>query len=99
LSQITAQQLAVSPHTVSEYALALYPTSLERAAGLHQLALDEEYALECAQAAWEEESARIEEEWKRGQERIRDRMLEGIEERRKRAREDKDGEPSIAGVW
>lgn len=96
--QAAAHQLTLSPEYVPEYVLALYPISLERAAALHQLALDEEYSLECAQAAWEDESTRIEEEWKKGQEKVRDRMLEGIEERRKRAREDKDGEPSIAGA-
>lgn len=66
---------------------------------LHQLALDEEYALECAHLSWEEERARVEEEWRKGRERIRDRMLEGIEDRRKRAREDKDGEGTVAGEW
>ena len=93
-----AHQLTVAPHLVPEYILQLYPTSLERAAALHQLALDEEYALQCAYAAWEEERERIEEEWKKGRERIRDRMLEGIEERRKRAREDKDNDGAVAGT-
>ena len=95
--QQAAHQLSTVPHIHPQYTLALYPTSLERAALLHQLALDEEYALECAHLAWEEERARVEEEWRRGRERIRDRMLEGIEDRRKRAREDKDGEGTVAG--
>ncbi|KAF8517920.1 hypothetical protein BU17DRAFT_91348 [Hysterangium stoloniferum] len=94
--QQASHQLSVAPHLFPEYVLALYPISLERAARLHQLVLDEEYALECAHAAWEEERARVEEEWRKGRERIRDRMLEGIEERRKRAREDKDGEGTVA---
>ncbi|KIJ55205.1 hypothetical protein M422DRAFT_23819 [Sphaerobolus stellatus SS14] len=94
--QEAARQLTAAPHLVPEYILRLYPTSLERAAALHQLALDEDYALQCAYAAWEEEKERIEEEWRKGRERIRDRMLEGIEERRKRAREDKDNEGAVA---
>ncbi|KAF8579908.1 hypothetical protein K439DRAFT_1637481 [Ramaria rubella] len=93
--QQVSHQLAIAPHAHAEYTLALYPTSLERAAMLHQLALGEGYALECAHLAWEEEHARVEEEWRKGRERIRDRMLEGIEDRRKRAREDKDGEGTI----
>jgi len=34
----------------------------------------------------------VEDEWKRGRERIRERLMDGIEERRRRAREEKDGE-------
>ena len=56
----------------------------------------------CRNAQWHvvtrsEERERVEEEWKRGRERIRERMLEGIEERRRRAREEKDGEGTVAG--
>ncbi|GJJ11454.1 hypothetical protein Clacol_005687 [Clathrus columnatus] len=93
--QQMSMQIAVAPHLVPEYTLALYPISLERAALLNQISLDEEYAIECVRAAWEEERAKVEEEWNKGRDRIRDRMLEGIEERRKRAREDKDGEGNI----
>lgn len=90
-------QLAIAPQLVPEYTLALYPISLERAATLNQIALDEEYAIECVRAAWEEERTKVEDEWNKGRDRIRDRMLEGIEERRKRAREDKDSEGNIGG--
>lgn len=42
--------------------------------------------------AYEEEKRRVEDEWKRGRTRLRERLLEGIEERRRRAREEKEGE-------
>lgn len=38
------------------------------------------------------ERARVEDEYKRGRERVRERMLEGIEEKRRRAREERDGD-------
>lgn len=50
------------------------------------------------QTAYDEERERVEEEWRRGRERIRERMLEGIEERRRRAREEKEGEGTVVGM-
>lgn len=49
------------------------------------------------ETAYEEERDRVEEEWKRGRDMIRKRLLEGIEERRRRAREEKDGEGNVGG--
>jgi hypothetical protein len=49
------------------------------------------------ETAYEEERDRVEEEWKRGRDTIRKRLLEGIEERRRRAREEKDGEGNVGG--
>ena len=68
--------------------LHLYPVSLERSAQLAQLAAEEEYAHEAVRIAYEEERDRVEEEWRKGRERVKERMLEGIEERRRRAREE-----------
>jgi hypothetical protein len=45
--------------------------------------------------AYEEERKRVEEEWKRGRDRVRERLVEGVEERRRRAREEKEGEGTI----
>ncbi|KAL5537054.1 hypothetical protein ACEPAF_877 [Sanghuangporus sanghuang] len=87
-----ALQLATRPETSSGYMLRLYPLSLERSALLAQITAEEEYAHETVRIAYEEERDRVEEEWRKGRERIRERMLEGIEERRRRAREEKDGE-------
>ena len=77
------------------YALRLFPLTIERSAILTQLDMQERYAVECTQMAYDEERDRVEEEWKRGRERVRERLLEGIEERRRRAREDKDGEGTV----
>lgn len=95
--QQSAIQLATRPHASSGYALRLYPLSLERSSLLAQHAAEEDYAHETVRIAYEEERDRVEEEWKKGRAKVRDRMLEGIEERRRRAREEKDGE-GISGM-
>lgn len=59
--------------------------------------MEERYAIECAQVAYDEERERVEEEWKRGRERVRERLIEGIEDRRRRAREEKEGEGTAGG--
>ena len=93
-----AYHLSTRPDAVSAYQLRLYPLSLERSALLASSAFQEKYELECVQTAYEEERGRVEEEWKRGRERIKERLLEGIEERRRRAREEKDGEGTGPGT-
>lgn len=93
-----AYHLASHPETVPSYQLRLYPLSLERSALLASLACQERYELDCVQTAYEEERERVEEEWKRGRERIKERLVEGIEERRRRAREEKDGEGTGPGT-
>lgn len=66
---------------------------------LASLVMQERYSLECVQMAYTEEQERVEDEWKKGREKIRERLLEGIEERRKRAREEKDGEGPGGGTF
>jgi hypothetical protein len=68
--QSVAMQLAARPETLPSYTLRLYPLSLERSALLAQLALEERNSLESAEAAYELERERVEEEWKRGRDRI-----------------------------
>jgi hypothetical protein len=92
-------QLAARPETLPSYTLRLYPLSIERSALLAQLAVEERNSLESAEAAYELERERVEEEWKRGRDRIRERLLEGIEERRRRARDEKDGEGTVSGAF
>jgi hypothetical protein len=77
----------------------LYPLSLERSALLAQLAVEERHALDVVETSYEEERARVEREWSRGRERVRDRLLEGIEDRRRRAREEKEGEGAVGGAF
>ena len=82
----------------SLFKLRLFPLSLERSAQLAQFEVEERYAIECAQIAYDEEKERVEEEWKKGRQRVRERLLEGIEERRRRAREEKEGEGTVGGL-
>ncbi|KAF8269667.1 hypothetical protein EI94DRAFT_922783 [Lactarius quietus] len=91
-----AMQLAARPETLPSYKLRLYPLSIERSALLAQLAVEERNSIESAESAYELERERVEEEWKRGRDRIRERLLEGIEERRRRARDEKDGEGTVS---
>ncbi|KAG6833001.1 hypothetical protein H0H87_012587 [Tephrocybe sp. NHM501043] len=65
---------------------------MERGALLAQAEYEERHGLDCAKNAYDEEQERVEEEWRKGRERVRERLLEGIEERRRRAREEKEGE-------
>ncbi|KAA1468958.1 hypothetical protein DENSPDRAFT_772455 [Dentipellis sp. KUC8613] len=88
-------QLAARPDSQPAYTVRLYPLSIERAALLAQLAVEEKNSIESINAAYELERERVEEEWKRGRDRIRERLLEGIEERRRKAREEKDGEGTV----
>ncbi|KAF9654350.1 hypothetical protein BDM02DRAFT_3106698 [Thelephora ganbajun] len=60
--------------------------------------MDEKRELDIIETAYEEERDRVEDEWKRGRDMIRKRLLEGIEERRRRAREEKDGEGNVGDV-
>ena len=78
--------------------LSLYPITLERSARLNQATLDYEAALLHADQAHEEELNKLHEEWQTGRERVKERLLEGIEERRKRAREEKDGDGILNGI-
>lgn len=96
---MTTRILLANPSDSRAYALKLYPHSLERAAMLSEIELREEWALECARNMWDEERSKTEEEWKRGKERIRERLLEGLEERRKKAREEMASDGQLAGEF
>lgn len=80
------------------YNLRMYPLSLERSALLTQLAYGEKHRLAAIETAYQEERERVEEEWRKGRVRVRERLLEGIEERRRRAREEKEGEGAVHGL-
>lgn len=88
----SAHQLYTHPNTHPEFSLRLYPITLERTANLNRIEAAEQAGIQRAEAAYEEEQEKIEEEWKRQRDRLRERMLEAIEERRRKAREEKDGE-------
>lgn len=94
----TSIQLSTRPETLPAYNLRLYPLTLERSALLVSAALQERTGHEVVRTAYDEEVEKVEEEWRRGRDRIRERLMEGIEERRRRAREEKDGEGTVAGA-
>ncbi|KAH7106034.1 hypothetical protein BKA62DRAFT_688663 [Auriculariales sp. MPI-PUGE-AT-0066] len=89
---LSGTQLFADPGGHPEFVMRLLPHSIERTALLNQINYDEAYGLENARMAWEEERERVDTEWRKGVERIKERLLEGIEERRRRAREEKEGE-------
>ncbi|KAH9940881.1 uncharacterized protein BXZ73DRAFT_98713 [Epithele typhae] len=88
-------QLSTRPDTSPAYNLRLYPISLERGALLSSIEFQERHAMQVIQTAYEEERTKIEGEWAKGRDSIRDRMIDSIIERRKRAREEKDGEGTV----
>jgi hypothetical protein len=94
----TALQLSAHPETCPLYMLRLYPLSLERSALLAQCAGEERRGLACVDVAYEEEKMRVEEECRIGRSRVKERLLEGLEERRKKAREEKEGEGTSGGT-
>jgi hypothetical protein len=91
-------QLSARPDASPLYNLRLYPLSIERSALLAQGAGEEQRGLACVDVAYEEEKVRVEEECRTGRLRVRERLLEGLEERRKKAREEKEGEGTNGGT-
>ncbi|KIY44995.1 hypothetical protein FISHEDRAFT_50216, partial [Fistulina hepatica ATCC 64428] len=79
LHNVTAQ-LSTHPESNRLYNIRLLPLSIERSALLASLDSEEKYALQGVHTAYAEERDRVEEEWRRGRERVRERLLEGIEE-------------------
>ena len=90
-------QLSTRPETSPAFNLRLYPISLERSALLSSIEFQERHTRQTIQTAFDVERSKVESEWNTGRENIRKRMFEGIEERRKRAREEKDGEGTVMG--
>lgn len=82
--------LSNDPSEDPEFQVKLYPITIERSARLNIALLNCEAALFRADQAYEDETSRLDEEWSNGKARVRARLLEGIEERRRRAREEKD---------
>ncbi|KAG8835335.1 hypothetical protein FRC18_000672 [Serendipita sp. 400] len=87
-----ALQLSNNPAENQGYQLRLYPVTLERAARLNLAMLDYDSSLSRADVAFNDEMTLVEEEWTNGKARVRARLLEGIEERRRKAREEKEAE-------
>ena len=76
----------------------MYPVTLERSARLNLAMLDYNASLLRAEQAYVDETTRVEEEWTSGKARVRERLLDGVEERRRKAREEKDADGSGGGM-
>jgi hypothetical protein len=95
----TAYRLCTEASEDTLFNLSLYPITLERSARLNQASLDYEASLRHADQAYEEDLNKLHDEWQTGRERVKERLLEGIEERRRRAREEKDGDGILNGTF
>jgi hypothetical protein len=60
-----------------------------------QLEIEEKHRLDAVWTA--EEHEHVEDEWKRGQDRVWECLVEDIKEYRWRAREEKEGEETVGG--
>lgn len=85
-----------SPADSAAYSIRLYPLALERAALIDALELEEQHALDSIRTAWKAESSQIEDEYRKGKLRLKERVVEGLEERRRRAREEKEGDGVVS---
>jgi hypothetical protein len=72
--------------------MRLYRLNVEWRALKAQIRFEEDHEAKCTWRTYDEEVKRVEEECRTGQELVRGRLLKGIEERRRKAREEKDGE-------
>ena len=75
----------------------MYPISLERSALLSSLEFQERHIIQSAQNTYEDERTKVDGDWNKSRESIRAIMLDEIEERRKRARDEKDGDGAVIG--
>ncbi|CDZ98070.1 Sds3-like [Phaffia rhodozyma] len=86
-----ASSLLPLPPTSQSYLLSLYLLTLERDALLSQVEMHHEYRLESSRRLFELEKDRLEEEYRKAKEGAKNLLLDKVEERRKRLREEKDG--------
>lgn len=91
-----AHQLHQNPAETPGYVLRLYPIALERAALLHAIHYEEDFELNTTEMLFNHEMKQIEDDFDKSRTRLRERVLEGLEERRRRAREEKEGEGVVS---
>ena len=94
---VSSRILLTNPSDSPEYQLRLYPHALERSALLTQNEAAELCAIEGSQAAYDEEKGRVEDEWRNRKDKMRERLLDGLEERRRKAREEMASDGVLAG--
>jgi hypothetical protein len=94
-----AEALAYTPETNDQFAMRLYRLNVEWRALQTQIHFEDEHEAKCTWRAYDEEVKRVEEECRTGRELVRERLLKGIEERRRKAREEKDGEGTSGSFY
>lgn len=72
--------------------MRFYQLNIEWRALNAQIRSEGEHEHKCLCETYEDEIKNVEEECRTGRDLVRDRLLKGIEERRRKAREEKDGE-------
>ncbi|KAH8832876.1 hypothetical protein DL96DRAFT_687941 [Flagelloscypha sp. PMI_526] len=93
----TAMVLSSRPEASPLFQLRMLPLTIERAALLAQLECEERNATDHILGSESEERSLVEAEWTKGRDIVRERLLEGLEERRRRARDEKESETGISG--
>ncbi|KAL7415702.1 hypothetical protein BDY24DRAFT_381937 [Mrakia frigida] len=86
-----ASSLLPLPPTSQSYLLSLYSLTLERDALLSQISHHHEYRLDSSRKLFELERAKLEDDYRKAREGVKQMLLDKVEERRKRLREEKDG--------
>ncbi|KAJ9110028.1 hypothetical protein QFC20_003102 [Naganishia adeliensis] len=84
------QALLRDPSTSVALQAPMYMVSLERDAWLDSIDTQYEYRLESARKLYQVERQKIQDEYKKSRELVRQRLLDGLEERRRKIREDKE---------
>lgn len=91
LSQVASSLLPLPP-TSQSYLLSLYTLTLERDALLSQIEHHHEYRLESSRRLYETEKERLQEDYRKARDNVKGTLLERVEERRKRLREEKESD-------
>lgn len=89
LSHLASSLLPIPP-TSTSYLLSLYTLTLERDALLSQIDLHHEYRLHSSRRIFELERERLEDEYRRAREGVRNVLLDRVEERKRRLREERE---------
>jgi len=88
-------QLARDPSHAPALQVPLYMLDLQRDATLESIDIHWRYRLESTHRLYELERQKIEDEFKRGREAVRQRLLDQVEERRRKIKEEKDSTGDI----
>ncbi|KAF8316533.1 hypothetical protein DL93DRAFT_2077738 [Clavulina sp. PMI_390] len=86
------QQLQHNPSENSAFVARFYPTTIERGAILNAIEHSEQHASLTIEMLFNHEMKQIEDDFEKSRARLKERVMEGLEERRRRAREEKEGE-------